>query len=207
MWLISSLNPKPAPPTSLATIFIGRGGTFQVPPSWDEPQAFVYTFPGYPGYLLGQGGTTNPALAGRPAFPFNVQSRLQHDYYIVDPNGLVTGKKDAAGNPLNIVTSSDLIPIIQRTLYYVIGNTTLFIDPPSVVPVGGLNVGSTFYFETVPNQATYKTWVANATSLGWSSGRVGTADTSPGQLVAEMSVPMRLVGNIWMRTTRYVLAM
>jgi hypothetical protein len=172
--------------------FIGRWTRkyYQIPPSWDDWENQSYTFPGTPGYLnVGQGGN----YIGRNAYtPVNgVKVRVHRDYFMV-----------GAGQTY---ANEGLIPDIAVQTYVGQLNPQYFWDPPSVIPAAGITIGNTTYLASVPSKENYFGWVTNAAANGWASGRVGTADANPGQIVISCK-PERVMGNLWARVTRYVLA-
>lgn len=167
---------------------------FQIPPSWDDWENTSYTFPQYPGYTIQPGVAATPV--GRdPYTPANgVKCRVHYDYFMV-------GSGQTYAN-------EGLIPDIPVQTFSGKLNPQYFSSPPQVVDNvadGGTLVGNSFYLESVPNKTLYLSWAANAAANGWASGRVGTADANPGQIVISCK-PERLAGNIWARITRYVLA-
>jgi hypothetical protein len=175
----------------------------RVPASWDDFKTLPFTYPGFPGYL-GQWGS-------RDIFTDKVNTRLHYDYFLVDPTNISAGIKDSGGNAIAIVPAASAIPVIGKGYFYVVA-TNGTPDPTdrtnSIVPIGGKVVGSTDWFETVPNLAQYMTWITNASTAGWSStiwnGTARTAGTD-GQIVADDSWLVPYAGNIWARVTPYIL--
>ena len=177
-------------PTSDKGAFVGRWTRkyYQIPPSWDDWENVSYTFPAYPGYIVG------PGPYGRSAYtPVNgVICRVHRDYFMVG-SGQTYANEGA-------------IPLIAVQTYVGLANPTFYWDPPTVVPVGGLNFGGQAYLESVPSRTTWNSWVANAAASGWNSGTVATPGAQgTGQIVISCK-PERLAGNIWARVTRYVQA-
>ena len=178
---------------------------YQIPPGWDDSENYAAKFPGTPGYaILPNSGSAG--LLGRNSFtpPGGVDSRMHWDYFMV-----------GAGRTY---ASADLIPLIPVQVYYPTAEPTQFGD--SVVPAAGLTFstesgGSQYFLPTTPTKETYFGWVTNAAAHGWASGYDdGTGKwqaagqplvTNPGQIVVECR-KVRLMGNIWGRMTRYVLA-
>lgn len=168
---------------------------YQIPPSWDDWENVSYTFPQYPGYIILS--AINPPAAnqqGRDPFtPANgVTCRVHRDYFMV-----------GAGQTY---ATEGLIPVIPVQTFHGLLNPNFYSSPTQVTPVGGIVIGNTQYLESVPNRTVWDGWVANAAAQGWASGRVGTADANPGQIVISCK-PERLMGNIWASVTRYILAL
>ena len=163
---------------------------YQVPPSWDDWDNIAYTFPQTPGYIVLPSGVSNP-VGRNPFTPIDgAKCRIRRDYFMV-----------GAGQTY---ANEGAIPEIAVQTYVGQLNPTFFLEPPQVVPAANLVVGTLLYLATVPSKETYFGWVANAKALGWASGRAGTADVNPGQIVISCK-PERLVGNIWARVTPYIL--
>jgi hypothetical protein len=195
--------------TQPATTGAGMGkfnATFsRVPASWDDFKTLAFTFPGFPGYY----GQTN----ARDIFTDKVTTRLHYDYFLVDPTGLAAGVLDSGGNAITIVVSASLIPTIAKGYFYVFDSSAGIPYPTtrtnSIVPIGGITVNQTLWFETIPNLPQYLIWIANALANGWSStvwngtSRVGGTD---GQIVADDCWLQPYAGNIWERITPYILA-
>lgn len=172
-----------------------------VPASWDDYSELDFTFPGFPG-LLGTADARDP-------FCDVVPVRMRYDYFVVDPDNVLNGLaiKDSGGAAINIVASRSLIPILPKSFFFLIGNPTLRYN--SITPAGGITVGSNVYGETVPNLATYKSFIANALANNWTSDIWNGVDNSQaamaGQFVAADSKTDDYAGNIIQRVTRYVL--
>jgi len=167
----------------------------QVPPAWDDWENVSYTFPQYPGYI--RLSSSSPPAANQqgrdPYTPVNgVTCRVRRDYFMV-------------GTGLTYATEG-AIPVISVQTFHGLLNPNFYTSPTQVTPVGGIVIGNTQYLESVPNRTVWDGWVANAAASGWACGRVGTADANPGQIVISCK-PERLLGNIWARVTRYVLAL
>jgi hypothetical protein len=171
---------------------------FAIPPSWDDWENIQYTFPQTPGYIVLANGV-NGVIGRNPYTPRSgVTCRVHHDYFMV-------GGPSTLGGANQTYANEGQIPLIAVQTYCGKLNPQYFSDPPQVVPVGDIVIGNTKYLETVPDKATYFGWVANAAQYGFSSGRVGTTDNNPGQIVIAC-VPQRVMGNLWALVTRYVLA-
>jgi hypothetical protein len=161
----------------------------RVPATWSDYDVIQYLFPGYPGYAAPPGpGLTN---SRNPYSPLGgVRCRIQYDYFVFTPDTFpLTGVKDSAGNDITVVGIESDIPILPRQAFYQIANPTIFYDPPSVVPAGGLFLGGLYYTESVPNRAAWDVMVAAGT-----------------EIIATDSQIKRFAGNIWERATRYVVA-
>ncbi len=161
---------------------------YPVPPDWSESNTFAPTFPGFPGYII---TPSNTSARGR--LPFSptggVDSRIYYEYFMVGPGQ--TYETDAD------------IPLNEVQEFVFTDNPT--IPNQSVVPAAGLNFGTQYWAPTTPTQEEYKTWITNAAANGWATGKVWLAEANPGQYVVQCNKE-RLVGNIWCRITRAVLA-
>jgi hypothetical protein len=167
----------------------------QVPATYSEPEAFIYSFIGF----YGSYGPSVTIPSGRDRFPVKVESRLQHDFFLVGSGGSY-----ASGNA---------IPIIQAQKYRIsVSGYTWWMD------IDWLSDAPPFNFATIPSRTDYTTLISNAISLGWNSGVItyswgspgsvasGSSGTNPGQICAEDSYIVRYKGNIFRRTTRFILA-
>lgn len=150
----------------------------KVPASHDEFEQYAYAYPAFYGVILAQGATTTD-ISGRLAFTKTVISRLRNEYFLTGPN-------ESYATPA-------LIPIVGATSFLASGT----------IPNLHTQVLTT---TTVPTKADYNGWITNATNLGFASG-IAPSGTNPGQLIAESSRLSRWMGNIWVRQTRYVLAL
>lgn len=176
------------------------GKYYQVPPGWDDWENVSYTFPSFPGYLQLPSGVLNPIGRGPYTPPNGVVCRVHHDYFMVGPG--------------RTYTDASKIPIVPVQSYVGKLNSTFFNDPPMVVPVGNITVGSSEFLESVPNQGVYQGWVTNAAAQQWAAGYdngsglwqvPGQAGVVlPGQIVISCKL-QRVMGNLWDRVTRYVL--
>lgn len=129
--------------------------------------------------FIGIWGTFTPGVAiitGRDRFTKVVQSRLANIYYMVGTGG-------------DYATAGD-IPIIGAQIYYYGTNALLTVDYLTDAPP--------FAVATNPSRAQYQSIVNFAVTDKWT--------TANGQIVAQESSIARWMGNIWRRTTRYVLA-
>jgi hypothetical protein len=180
-----------------------------VPASHDEFESFAYSFIAFAGLIssviggmatatggfadtsgnvipsIQLGGATGGSYTtGRPRFTRTVNSRLQHDYFLV--------------GAAQTYATAGAIPSIPGLQYYVGGlaegqMTDCLIDAVGWIPA------------SVPTRTQYKTWMAAAVASGW-GGAVATLTTMGSQFVAEDSTLRRWQGNIWLRQTRYILA-
>jgi hypothetical protein len=162
---------------------------YRVPATWSDFDVIEYVFPGYPGYAAAPG--SGVVISRNPYCPpGGVRCRIQYDYYVVRTDSPPpAGVKDSSGADINIVSTESGIPILPRQTFYQIGNPTVYFDPPSVVPAGGLFLGGIYYFESVPNRAAWDALVAGQS-----------------EIIAVDSQIKRFAGNIWERATRYVVA-
>lgn len=195
---------------------IGRfTGTFTiVPATWSDEKELPFTFPGFPG-IIGQTGS-------RDIFTDKVATRIQHDYYVLDPDhiistvadgtpGTATSLVDSSGAAVKVVYKRADIPIIAKSIFCVaLGGTPDYTNRTnSLIVAGGDNIGGVAYYQTQPTKTVYQSWVANASANGWAStvwpGNNNTAGTY-GQLVANDSETNPYAGNIIERITMYVLA-
>ena len=183
-----------------------------VPASWSDFRMLPFTFPGFPG-LLGE--------FGRDIFSDNVLARVQYDYFVLDPDNIISTCSagypspasilDSAGNSVTCVYQLGDIPINARTFFVVAlsGIPDFTNRTNSITPIGGINVNGVTYYQSLPSLANYKTWIANSKSNAWNSTVWnGTTDagSTTGQLIAEDSSIQDYSGNIVARATIYILA-
>ena len=79
----------------------------------------------------------------------------------------------------------------------------------SIIPAGGKNVGGLLWYQTLPQLATYQTFISNAATNRWASTAWnGTTDAAGtiGQLISRESQIVPYAGNIVCRQTMYILA-
>lgn len=160
---------------------------FRVPATWSDWEQGIYTFPGFPGYLAAPNSGAAPIGRNPYVPPGGVRIRVQYDYFVI--GAPMPGVLNSAGDAITVVATENAIPIIPRQTYYVAGNPTVYFEPPSVTPAGGVTVGDYFYQESVPTRATYNALVAAGTEI----------------VIADSAI-QRYVGNIWARITRYTIA-
>ena len=148
-----------------------------VPDSWSDYRTHSYKFPGFCKDAKGDPRTVaDSGEISRAPFTKVVISRIRHDYYLVGPG-------------LPFPTVGD-IPIINSQQFYMIGNSTFFVDYLNDAPVSGTS------FETVPSLTTYSSWIG-----GMVTGAVGAIGN---EIVAEDSSVEQWMGPIYERITRYV---
>jgi hypothetical protein len=183
----------------------------QVPASFDLWEGFAYSFIGF----LGQTGVNVTAVTGRERFTRSITSRLANDYF------LVSSKSNPIANPSDnktYLTPGD-IPFIRAQRYYYPANP---LNPETAsnpfFEVDYIGDSPPFASATVPSRTTYVGWLVNAQKYGWGAGVVPVvtsptpahnppAEANPGQIPAEDSRLTRYRGNIWLRQTRYILAL
>lgn len=148
----------------------------------------------YIGYQVNIG--TNTYSPGRNRFARTVASRIQHDYYMVGAGGSYADQT--------------LIPLIQEQLYYIpIGSFSIS---------GGVGTFTPVYPDGNPLQALtgqqvdflFNTWnqggFSSSTSSKPSLATYQALVAAGGYIVAQASTLQRWQGNIWDRSTIYVLA-
>lgn len=210
----------------------GRGkftGSFaRVPASWDDFQTETVSFPGWMNY---NGMSFEISGSIRTQKTSSVNVRVRHDYFVVDPAGILTGAGvlDSSGAAINTVVSKGAIPFLLRQAFFAnyqitIGGTYYPVpnsDCKDLVPVGGLNTGSaasgfTFIPETMPSVQDYQAWTANAAAFvsagtNWDATHPpvwdgSTASGSCGQYRHKDSILAEYEGNIIDRQSFFVMA-
>jgi hypothetical protein len=167
------------------------------PATYSEWESFIYTFPGYVG---NQPSTTGTGPFARDPQVLRVESRLLQEFFLT-------------GTGTSYPTAGD-IPVVMAQKFRIHTGALWWVD---VLP--SLTDNPPFPIASTPSRSTYESWIGNAITSKWSSGIVryawgtpsapaltDTSDASPGQIAAEDSSISRWMGNIWRRTTRYVLA-
>lgn len=199
----------------------------KVPATHNEWESYVYDFIG-----TSPTGLNSSAGFGRLRFSARVTSRLQHDYFFVNPSL----SNDAAP----IYKDAGNIPIVRAFKY-----CAQFVDsgtqrggwhyPQDYVSDSVLVTGVGVLSPTIPSDTAYASMVRDASSNKWQAGvsqQILTSTTpvlvdiagmktypdaypsgSPpavtclfGQIPAEDSILTRWHGNIFLRRSRYVLA-
>jgi hypothetical protein len=197
------------PSATLAGMGKFTGSFARVPASWDDFQTQSVTFPGIRDTAY-NGGVRDPK-------PVNCTVRLRYDYFVVDPDGVLTGAGvlDSGGSAITLVTSKAKIPTLSRHRwqFLYLGSTLATSEVTGLVKSGGTGG----WLETVPNTANYQTWISNAASyVSGSSAWTNTAPTvwdgstnagsTYGQYRITDSRLQDYEGNIVCRISEYVLA-
>lgn len=206
-------------PNHIGGKLVGFDAAFNiVPATWSDFKVMPFTFPGFLNTATGQ--------PRRDPVTENVPCRIQYDYFVLDPAGVISTCTDGHPAPATSILDSGGttaptcvyklgdIPIIPKSFFYCYlpgGGTDTTQRTNSLVQSGGITSGSTTYLATVPSPTNYKSWVSAALSSKWSSavwdGTTDGAGSPPfGQIVAEDSRIEPYAGNIVARLTIYVLA-
>jgi hypothetical protein len=186
-----------------------------VPASWDDFQMMQVTFPAWKGYING-----NILLAAqtRQQVNSNVMVRIHHDYFVIDPAGILTGADvlDSGGGAIKIVTSKGAIPDVLRQKFLSIESGVVFLypDPKDLVPSTGLiDSQGNYSIPTIPSVSSYQGWCAVAAALSgtWDATHPpawdGATDAGTyGQWCWRDSTLPDYEGNIVDRQSFYVLA-
>lgn len=176
--------------------------TYAVPPqSWDDWETYAYNLIGYlnPFYLT----------LVRPRRAINLPCRVRRDYFleIGSAGNLTVTLQDATSYTLTggKVTTAGTIPILRAAVYA----SGISGTPNIGFPVDALEAYS------CPTESNYKNMVIDAATYFWAAtlysqtiaanGNV-TDSNAGGQIIAEDTKPVRWLGPIWCRETRYVLA-
>ena len=189
----------------------------RVPASWsDFSQSMPILFPGFLNTATGQ--------PRRDPFTDVVCVRSQYDYYVLDPDNIISACSDGVpAVSASVLDSSNAgvkcvyklgdIPRISKSIFCAIvsGTPDLTQRTNSLVQSGGISTGSITYLETLPYPVNYKSWIAAATASGWSTAvwdntTNGAGSPAIGQIVVEDSRIEMLAGNIAARITLYALA-
>lgn len=197
-------------------------GTFHiVPASWDDFITQSVSFPGIRDAAF-TGGVRDP-------FSANVKTRLRYDYFVADPDGILSNLagganavKDSAGQPIKLVTGKGAIQDIYRDIFkfVVSGAIQESSSVNSLVKAGGVPG----YFETLPNTGTYQKWCENVIAFNalltaappaipqaWDATHPPAWDNETnaltvGQYQFSDSRIGDYAGNIFVRITEFVLA-
>lgn len=148
-----------------------------LPPNRNRFESFSYVFPS-----LNYGDATTVRLAK----PFTVNSRIQHDYFLVDQLDLQTGiPLFTSGHRLNLTTGMQPTGLILPEMRYFKGSANAVENNALIDPDQSLTDTAP---ATVPSYTQYATWKFIA------------------EIVAESSVLQQWLGNIYERRTRFVIA-
>lgn len=197
---------------------ISFDASFQrVPASWsDYSRGLPFLFPGFLNTASGQ--------PRRNPFTDVVTARVQYDYFVLDPDNIISACSDghpaasatvldSAGGAVQCVYKLGDIPRTSKSIFcsIVSGTPDTSQRTNSLVQAGGVVAADGTYLETLPYPASYKLWIAAAVSNGWSTAvwdgaTNGAGSPAFGQLVAEDSQIEPFAGNIVARVTIYVLA-
>lgn len=183
-------------------------GTFNiVPASWSDFKTMSFVYPGWLGII---GSST-----ARDVRTYKVNTRLLYDYFVIDPANLAAGVVDSSGTLINVVASMGAIPSLYKNYFFAtLGGVTQFnLYTNSLVPVGGVTIGSSVYPQTMPPTVAYQGWISNVQKTdgtgGWNTAAWNGKDLTQanvGQFVADDSFLEVHAGNIIARVTPYVLA-
>jgi hypothetical protein len=237
---VSSVMPPPGlnTPSSLGTTFVGlsdanailtkisppsgagagqvkfTGSFARVPATWDDFQTQTVQFPGLDDFPWVMYSVTRARLP----MTRNVEVRLRHEYFVIDPDARATGVLDSGGAPVTIVASKGAIPIIPKQEFVGAVWTAGVYQPlvniiaPYLRPIGGFyQPYNSFHIPTIPSLDHYLTAVATAAGItNWTQTTPpifnGTdADVTFGQYVWEASKLSIYEGNIIERVTPYVM--
>jgi len=162
-----------------------------IPPTRNDVEQFVYTFPGY------DASDSNDGYSGtRLQYTRNVISRLQYDYFIFDDLDILSTPIFPNGNRLDATTglypNGLLLP--SQYFYSPVANAfeqNIFLPPDSIILTNAPSGGNA----TAPSADDW---------INWLNG-VGTSNGQPPELIAEPSTMQRYMGNIYVRRTRFVL--
>jgi len=156
-----------------------------VPGPRNEMEQFTYTFPGYADSVSG---------VTRQSFQRTVNSRLQYDYFVFDDWNVLNWPLFPQGRRLNADTG--LYPsglIIPEQYYY--SPTLDAVDKNIFLEPGGslsdADPSDPSSVATIPSFTDYSGFAADPAA----------------EIVAQGSTFDRWLGNIWVRRTRFVLAM
>lgn len=187
---------------------IFTGSFARVPASWDDFQTQLVNYPGW----------LNTIASGkwRDLKPTNVTVRLRRDYFVVDPDAVVSGGSvtDSGGSAITCYTSKGKIPIVRRTPWLSTYGGTAVVNAEAKSLVVAAGVGG--YLKTLPTTEQYIAWCAIATtfmagSVVWDATHpplwdgASTSDVTSGQFVLENSRLEDYEGNIVCRVTAYAL--
>jgi hypothetical protein len=213
---------KESPTTKVGNGIVSWTRTYAaLPASRNDTTTIAYTFIGFLGVLVPTTYVGNPTIPpGRPQFTKVVKCRVQNDYFITLNNvpsqlasTLGAGSVATATQPITALSGTVLlndaskIPQIPKQAYY-LGQgywsagptwTPLFSDPVQA-QAHGMSLGAIWDISGAlgisgigvnpqPTRTQYNVWVSNAT-----------------EIVAEDSQIMRWMGNIYVRQTKYVVA-
>jgi hypothetical protein len=179
-----------------------------IPFTRSEPESYPYQFPGL-GYSNGK---------YRPSFVRPVNSRVQYDFFLYDFDNIATGFAVFPNGPvLNQQTGMNPVGLILPEQRYYGYSADNYVNPDGSIgsesavanniflPSGAQlqnpsdpndpNTGS------IPPTYQYLEWVQ-----GNDSGDNFTSNGLPAEIVAETSVLVKWKGNIYMRKTRFVVA-
>ena len=190
-----------------------------VPASYDDfTKSIAFSFPGSPG-LIGGGG--------RNTFTETVPLRQLREFFVLDPDNILSSAApgggpvnalsllDSSGAPVKCVATLGDIPFIPKTqiVQAPSGVPEVHLFSQVVVQAGGVVIGNTGWYETLPTREAYYNLAVNAAAEQWNSVVWGGTNTIPtgisnpqAQLVALDSQIEPYAGNIVCRVTGYILA-
>ena len=161
-----------------------------IPPTRNELEQFAYSYIGF---------ANDPTGTNRDRATFNVQSRVQYDYFIFDDLNVLSTSLFPNGNRLNSTISPAGLILPPKYYWQNLAGISqnIFTDY--------LSDGAT----TPPTPADSATTVPSFTEYTNIIKPDGSAFTSNGlrpELIAEASTMSRYLGNIWERRTRFIIA-
>ena len=161
-----------------------------IPPTRNELEQFAYSYIGF---------ANDPSGANRYRVTFNVQSRVQYDYFIFDDLNVLTTPLYPIGKRLNSTISPAGL-ILPPTYYWQNINSiskNIFTDSLSDGATTPPTPGDSS--TTVPSFSDY-------TNIMKGDGSSLTSNGLNAEVIAEASTMSRYLGNIWERRTRFVIA-
>ena len=159
-----------------------------IPQTRNEIEQFSYSFIGF----SNQSPETN-----RERVAYNVQSRVQYDYFIFDDLNVLATPLFPAGNRLNqtIAPSGLILPAMTYWANVAGVSQNIYTDYLDDGPTPPILTTET----TIPTFTQY-------VSIIKINGTASTSNGLPAELIAEASTMSRYMGNIWERRTRFVVA-
>lgn len=172
--------------------------TYAITPNTrSEFSSMVYPFIGYTGYIAATGGTLTSNVPGRKPFSRTVNCRIQYDYFFAGTGGAYL--------------TPSAIPVNQQQLYYFrIGSIT---NPGGVLTwtatytlgsANDISQGSPTQY-LVDTTGTYAPPNSIVPCVPTRTAYMALVSAGS-EIIAEPSSLSRWMGNIWVRTTKYVIA-
>ena len=189
---------SPLQPVNVADVVKWTRTYAKVPATRNDYSTTAYQFIGFTGYIAVFIGVSTTTVPGRARFSKSVTARVQYDYFLVGSTTYPTVASiptiQAQKYYFRIGTLIESSGSYTWTAKYALGSSddinqgipTDYITDDTSISTSSFQYG---VIPSVPTRSTYMGWITNKT-----------------EIVAEDSQVTRWMGNIYVRSTKYIIA-